>query len=338
MSSDRGRIVCMFLLVICAVALVPALAIAQNSSADPAAALVKQGNNDLVSHHYEDALKAFKKANQFEHDSCGYCYLASAVAQSKLGQSGDALKNCDKAISCAPDNALRTSSHVLKGNILQTMGSDPKRLKAAESEYRAALQLDDKNPDAHFNLGLVLLRESQQPDGTAELNTYLRLAPTGPNARYAQKLITDPKRAGDAMAPEFSVQTLDGQNISLDQLAGKIVVMDFWATWCPPCRASVPELKALTKKYPSSQLALISFSADSDQQAWRNFISKNDMEWPQYWDSDGRIRNAFGVNAFPTYLVIDQEGFIRERIVGLNPQESVVYRLKDTLHAMLPQD
>jgi len=191
---------------------------------------------------------------------------------------------------------------------------------------------------AHFNLGLTLLGESQKSEGIQELNNYLQIAPSGPTAEYARRLIANPDPAGQALAPNFKVQTLDGEQISLDQLSGKVVVMDFWATWCPPCVSSVPELKDLTKKYPRTKLVLISFSADHDQQAWRDFVAKKNMEWPQYWDSDGRIRNAFGVNAFPTYLVIDPEGFIHERIVGLNPQLSVVGRLKDTLRAMLPPD
>ena len=311
---------------------------AQDSSADPAAALLKQGNDALASRHYEDAIKAFKKANQLRHDSCGDCYFEMAIAQLRTGEADDALKSCDKAIACASTDILRASSHTLKGNILQNMGGDPKKLKAAESEYESALHVDANNAQAHFNLGVVRLRLSEEGDGIQELNNYLRLEPNGSNAKYAEKLIANPKRAGDPLAPGFDVKTLQGDEISLDQLSGKIVVMDFWATWCGPCRNSVPELKALTKKYSSSKLALISFSADNDEQAWRDFIAKHDMEWPQYWDRDGRVRNAFGVNAFPTYLVVDEEGFIRERIVGLNPQLTVVGRLKDTLQTMLPQE
>jgi peroxiredoxin len=329
---------CMLVLMSSVCLLEPGLSLAQNSGEDPAASLFKQGSDDLAARHYEEAIKAFKKANQLRHDSCDDCYLEIAVAQTKLGQLDDALKSCDKAISRASNDQLRTASHALKGNILQGMEDDPKRLRAAESEYQAAVQLDPNGAVLHLDLGVVLLRESRELDGITELNTYLRLAPNGDYVTYAKKLIANPKRAGDSLAPEFSVDTLDGQQISLNQLSGKVVVLDFWATWCPPCRAAVPEFKELTKKYPPSKLVLISFSADSDQQAWRDFISKHDMEWPQYWDKDGRIRKAFGVNAFPTYFVIDQEGFIRERIVGLNPQMSVVGRVKDALQAMLPAD
>jgi hypothetical protein len=61
------------------------------------------------------------------------------------------------------------------------------------------------------------------------------------------------------------------------------------------------------------------------------------LDWAQYWDHDGRIRNQFGVNAFPTYLVINPDGLVYERIVGLNPQMTAVGQLKDTLKLILPE-
>src|SRR5207248_2975337 len=111
-------------------------------------------------------------------------------------------------------------------------------------------------------------------------------APTGPGTDYARKLIENPKRARGAYAPDFQVVTQTGDSLSSQSLAGKIVVLDFWATWCPPCRASLPELKELTKKYSSSNVVLLSLSADDNEIAWRDFISKKQMNWPQYWDKD----------------------------------------------------
>lgn len=284
----------------------PALeSLAQEGGKSPSASLLDQGMAEMKEHHYEEALKNFKKANQIEHEACGECYLGMASAETQLGQLDEALKSADKAIQHASNDQFLIASHALKGRILLNMGDDPKKLKASEAEYRTATQLDPKYATIHLSLGIVLLRESLEKEGIEELNTYLRLDPQGADVRYARKLIANPKRAGDPLAPPFNVTTLGGQDISLDQLAGKIVVLDFWATWCPPCRAAVPEFKELTKKYPPSQLTLISFSVDSDQQAWRDFIAKHGMEWPQYRDGDGHICKDFGVKAFPTYLVID---------------------------------
>jgi peroxiredoxin len=147
-------------------------------------------------------------------------------------------------------------------------------------------------------------------------------------------LLADPRRGRESFAPDFKVKTLTGEQVSLQQFAGKVLVMDFWATWCPPCRASVGELKDLTKKYPADKLVLISVSADKDDGAWRDFIEKKHMSWLQYRDSDHQLVDAFGINGFPTYLVIDGEGIVRTRISGLNPQESVVHRLRATLEQM----
>ena len=101
-----------------------------------------------------------------------------------------------------------------------------------------------------------------------------------------------------------------------------VVVMDFWATWCPPCHESVPELKALTKKYPTEKLVLISVSADKDENAWKGFVAKKKMDWAQYRDPEGRILEPFGISSFPTYLVMDGDGVIKERMTGLNPQRA----------------
>jgi thiol-disulfide isomerase/thioredoxin len=70
-------------------------------------------------------------------------------------------------------------------------------------------------------------------------------------------MLADPRKGREEIAPEFAFTTLQGSEISLAAMSGKILVMDFWATWCPPCRESVPELKALTRKYPNDKLVLV---------------------------------------------------------------------------------
>jgi thiol-disulfide isomerase/thioredoxin len=185
-----------------------------------------------------------------------------------------------------------------------------------------------------MNLARALLRQAKDAEGKQELEVFLSMGPEERSAAEARRLLADPRRAREEIAPEFELTTLQGQQMSLSRLAGRVVVMDFWATWCPPCRASVPELKELTKKYPTDKLVLISVSADKDEKEWREFVAKKNMDWAQYRDTDHRVVDAFAIRAFPTYLVIDGDGVIKERITGLNPQESVVHRLKATLQQM----
>ena len=185
-----------------------------------------------------------------------------------------------------------------------------------------------------MSLAKVLLRESKDDEAKQELQACLGLNPEEKMASEARLMLADPRRGRENFAPDFEVNTLQGQRVSLKELSGRIVVLDFWATWCPPCRASVPELKELTKKYPTEKLVLISVSADKDEAAWREFVAKKNMDWSQYRDADERVLKAFSIHSFPTYLVIDGDGIIKQRFTGMNPQESVVHRLKATLGQM----
>lgn len=220
--------------------------------------------------------------------------------------------------------------------MLQLVALDSKKLTEAETEFRTAVQEDANVPVYHLNLGIALLKESRDDEGLREVKAYLALAPQGSYSDFARKLIANPDRARKDYAPDFRLTTLQGQVLSLDQLAGRVVVLDFWATWCHPCVESVPDLKDLSKKYAGQGLVLISVSADEKEEAWREFIEKKKMDWPQYWDSQGQVARMFGVHAFPTYIVIDDKGIIQQRLVGENPQQSVASRLRDAL-AVLPQ-
>lgn len=312
---------------------------AQTAAAPAVQKLLARGNEALASQHYQDAEKAFTKAKKLQHDACFPCWRGIALAQAKLGESDAALKSGEKTLSFASTGSERAEAHSLRGQILldSSMDSgklDAGKIKQAEAEFRSAEQLDAAKAEYHLRLAVALFKEVRDPEGKAETQQYLQLAPNGAYALWARSLIENPRRAREAYAPDFTVTTLSGAKFSLASYAGKLVVLDFWATWCGPCRESVGELKQLTRKYPQDQLVLLSVSADSDGKQWRDFIASKKMDWQQYLDEDGSIRKLFGVNAFPTYIVIDRDGIIHERIVGLNPQESVVHRLKETLGAI----
>jgi thiol-disulfide isomerase/thioredoxin len=296
---------------------------------------MERGKKALQDHKYKEALDALKSANKMQHDSCGECNFLLAIAYFHLRDQGHAIDSCDKAIATAETDELRALSHNLKGDLLVgSAGDDGKKLQSAVSEYQAAVQLDPKSAVFHLNLARALLRESKDDAAKQELQACVECAPDEKIKEEAQKLMADPKRGREELAPDFELTTLKGQPLSLRDLAGRVVVMDFWATWCPPCRESVPELKELTRKYPTDKLVLISVSADKDENAWREFVAKKKMDWAQYRDGDGGILEAFGIHSFPTYLVIDGDGVIKERIRGLNPQQTVVYRLKAVLGQM----
>lgn len=222
----------------------------QASPADPAlAAKIAQGKKALVDHRYKDAIEVLKGANKPLHDSCGECNFLLAIAYFQLRDSGHAMESCDKAIKSADSNALRALAHNLKGNlILGSAGDDKKKMQSAESEFQEAVQLDPKTPVFHLNLAKAFLRDSQDDSAKKELQICLDCGPDKQMKDEAEKLIADPKRGREEIAPQFELTTMQGQQVSLKDLVGRVVVMDFWATWCPPCRESVPELKGANQK------------------------------------------------------------------------------------------
>ena len=312
---------------------------AQNSPSDDPdfQRQIHTGREALGSGRYAEALNTFKELNKRQNDSCAPCYINMALAYLRMGKFEDAMKSCDRAVSVAGNEQLKAAAHSMKGTVLLSLAQpNIKNLKDAEAEYRAATELDKTEPIFHLNLATALLRESNDSAAKAELSQCLSLHPTESVAEKANQLIANPALGRANLAPDFRLTTLQGRDISLKDLHGDVVVLDFWATWCPPCRDSVSELKELTRKYANAKIVVISISGDEDEKAWRDFVTKKKMDWPQYRDSKGALMQAFAVRAFPTYLVIDGDGVIKERITGANPQESIVHRLRATLQA-IPQ-
>jgi peroxiredoxin len=183
--------------------------------------------------------------------------------------------------------------------------------------FRQALALDEARPIIHYNLGVVLMQLNHDDEGVAEIKQYLKSQPKGGFAETARKLAENPRRARENYAPDFSFTSMQGEYIALDDLKGKVVVLDFWGTWCPPCVESVPELRNLHKRYSKEEsFVLLGISSDRDEEVWKEFTDKNKMVWPQYRDENRKIQNAFNIRAYPTYIVIDHEGIVRYQSSG----------------------
>ena len=120
------------------------------------------------------------------------------------------------------------------------------------------------------------------------------------------------------MAPPFAVVAADGQRISLDELQGKVVLLDFWATGCGPCREALPRIREVAKKFQGQPLVILSVSLDADEEKWKEFVTKNEMSWPQYRDGGftGAVAKLFGVTAIPHTFTIDADGVLQDVHIG----------------------
>ena len=125
-------------------------------------------------------------------------------------------------------------------------------------------------------------------------------------------------------APDFSLPDLSGKIVTLEQYRGSVVVVDFWATWCPPCRASIPELVKLQEKYKDKGLVILGISTDAPQKVTdenlRSFCKKFKVNYVILRYDFKVIEAYFGKQApaLPTMYVIDREGQVRDRFEGFS--------------------
>ncbi len=283
---------------------------------------IAAGRDFMRQRKYDDALKAFKRANELKGQTSTEALLLMANAYMGLAAYKTVATTCDKVIELsANDPAMQAQALNLKGIAMQKQsdGKDQQKLKEAEAVLRQAAALKEATPDVHYNLGVVLMQQNRDAEGAAELKEFLKLGPGAPNVEDARKMIENPRRAREPFAPDFSITTADGEYLSLDELKGKVVLLDFWGTWCPPCVESVPGLRDLNKRFAKeSSFVMISVSSDGDEDKWKDFIAKERMVWVQYLDRDRKVQRAFRVDRFPTYIVLDPDGVVRYRSSGMS--------------------
>jgi peroxiredoxin len=122
----------------------------------------------------------------------------------------------------------------------------------------------------------------------------------------------------DSPAPDFTVERLEGAPVTLSALRGEVVLLDFWATWCPPCREEIPGYIELTKKYGKDGLVIIGISLDqAGPGVVRPFVAKSGINYPIVMGDDTTVAAFGGVEGIPTTFLIDREGLIRDKKVGM---------------------
>jgi thiol-disulfide isomerase/thioredoxin len=294
-----------------------AVSAAQDKSADHEDEL-RNGDAYLQRHMFEQALQAYKHAYSLTDKRSYDAIVGMALAYRGLGAHKNVLDLCADGLKLAgEDKAHQAQMHNLRGVALTALADKPndKKLQEAESEFRAALAANESFAAARLNLGIALLKMGHDPDGIRELKAYVDSAPKGADLENARKMIDDPRRAREPFAPAFSFTSKDGEYISLEDFAGKTVLLDFWGSWCAPCVASTPGLIKLRRKFAGRPVVFLGIAQDQEDK-WRSYLERNNMDWPQYLDTSRRVLRLFNVNVYPTYIVLDGEGIVRARRSG----------------------
>ncbi|HTD66492.1 MAG TPA: TlpA disulfide reductase family protein [Candidatus Limnocylindria bacterium] len=129
---------------------------------------------------------------------------------------------------------------------------------------------------------------------------------------------------------DLKFKDLNGKEVDLKDYAGKVVLVDFWATWCGPCRASLPEVKETYAKLNSKGFEILAISFDKDKETLTKFVADEGLTWPQYFDGLGwenKLGQTFEISSIPTVWLVDKRGKLRD----LNARESLASKVKKLL-------
>ena len=119
-------------------------------------------------------------------------------------------------------------------------------------------------------------------------------------------------------AKEITLPDTKGKTISLSSFKGKVVLIDFWASWCGPCRRSIPDLKKMYDKFQSKGFEIYGVSLDADKFAWKMAIKEDHINWIHVNDASGAVAGPWNVNYIPNTFLLDKDG----KVIAVNPSHA----------------
>lgn len=294
--------------------ILPAMPLAAQNQNSEFESELQAGRSAAEHGNYADAAGHLNKANQLREQKCSECYVWLARMDMGAGSLEKALIETNEAVTTATSGSEQARAQMYRGVVLGRLG----KLGEAELAFKAASAASPACVECRFNLGFVLLKESKDAEGVAVLKTVAPEFAGTPRGSEIQRFIANPSRIRMNFAPQFSARLSTGEEVNLDTLRGKVVLLDFWGMWCAPCRASLPLLKDLASKADPVKVAIVSIDEYDPKPKWEQFIQSNGMTWNQVYDGDLLLHNAFAVDGFPRYYILSKDGIILNEFKGWN--------------------
>jgi peroxiredoxin len=174
--------------------------------------------------------------------------------------------------------------------------------------------------------GIAVAAMSRAPSPPAEPTHTAPSRPSSPTPPVAARDLAAIDRAmkqldlirpaRQKLADDFSLKTPVGTTVKLSELRGKVVLVNFWATWCPPCKEEMPAMQRLHERYGKEAFVLLAVSVDADPRVVRPFITEHRFTFPVGLDSKMEVANTYGVRALPASFIIDRDGTVAAMAIG----------------------
>ena len=287
---------------------------------DPAAQEIKAGTSLLQQGNYPEAKVHFERAKTLQGKPTAETNAGIGLAELQMGHLEAARQMFTLELQFVTNDHARAQAHYMIGSawLRETANgaADKEKLQAAEESFREAVKFDPLYDLAYFNLAYALLGQDRQKESDAAFRDFINAAAANPES--ARDLPVTPK----SHVPQFTVTDSTGHAVSSDSLRGRFVLLDFWATWCPPCIRALPAVRQLSRFFPEDQFLLISINEDENQDEWRRFSRTHEMNWTQVWDQNSNLYDAFRLApsgsklSLPRYILLDQHGFVRRVYSG----------------------
>lgn len=142
-------------------------------------------------------------------------------------------------------------------------------------------------------------------------------------------------RAADVQAPAFTLQSTDGKTVSLAQFKGDVVMINFWASWCGPCRQEMPLLDNIYKQYKDMGFVLLGVNVEPDAHSANAWLRKTPVSYPILYDPKSQVSQLYQVQAMPTTVIVDRQGIVRFVHNGYVPGDENQYM--NSIRALLVQ-